>query len=180
MFGQVVAHRAGCAGRVKQAWQLERGWRAAIAGEAGIPADARLSPWAKRLVLEAAEKAAKEGRIAAGGTKGRPHDVEAVRLAFLSIDQVLSPGLHWRSRANREVQATLIRLFASPHLFAAASAARIPRHAPKGWVGPWIEGDDLEELKAWAKGANWRVSMIVPDPRRLLVEVPDPAVRRVE
>jgi hypothetical protein len=184
LWGQVVAYRAGCrvgvrwadprnrssASRIGLALQpatLAANWRAAIEGEVGIPKDARLALWTVRMALETRQVATPHRR-SLPALKGHPSDIEACRLAFLAVDHLLSPDIHWRSKAGGQVQASLVRLYVVPHLYEDKGSLRTVVPPPKRWLGPYVEGEELDRLKVWSKRANWRMSIRVPDLSELL------------
>lgn len=131
-------------------YELETEWRKRIKGMTDLPARVELSAWSRM------ELARHSGGEVPSAPKGRRSDVASLRLVYLTIDRLFDRSWYSRSRATKVVQAHLIHLAATPHLF---KPDPLPAEHPEDWVGPWIENDVIEALRPWVRTANWKLEM---------------------
>jgi hypothetical protein len=180
LWGQTVAHRIGCNAKVPKPnkkvtrevqealWIVQRDWRAASAGQWSFPTEPRLSPWVRRMALEAAAKAGDQAQAKPEfGSLNHKGDVRAVQLAFFSMRDLLNERHLWRTRwgagaigVGRGVRL-LTWLFVVPHL------TGVPTDVASWCHLEWGDGCDPKRvaeaeavLRAWARFSSQRLPAV--------------------
>ncbi|MGV3616123.1 MAG: hypothetical protein ACO1SV_12380 [Fimbriimonas sp.] len=172
LWAQTVAHRVGCnAGKhwdklkVRQdkglsAWQFQRDWRAASAGQWEYPRVQRLSPWARLILEEAkASQAPRPELLLKHGSINHAGDARAIQLAYLTMRNLLTEEHLWRTRWEKRGQGLLTWLFLVPIVYEMKTDV-------ESWCAhEW--GDSCTPakvamtegvLRSWASHANRRIS----------------------